>query len=63
MIEVETDDAPGAKSIRMALQPAKVLAGRVIYADTGKPVPARPYRDPRQRDGSARAPADRLPDR
>ena len=38
-IDVETDDAPGAKSVTMALQPAKILAGRVTYADTGKPVP------------------------
>ena len=38
-IDVETDDAPGAKSVTMALQPAKTFTGRVTYADTGKPVP------------------------
>jgi hypothetical protein len=38
-IDVTTDDAPGAKSITMALQPAKIITGRVTYADTGKPVP------------------------
>ncbi len=39
MIEVKTDDALGAKSVTMALQPAKIFTGRVTYADTGKPVP------------------------
>jgi RNA polymerase sigma factor (sigma-70 family) len=39
MIEVETDDAPGAKSVTTTLQPTQVLTGRVTYADTGKPIP------------------------
>jgi RNA polymerase sigma factor (sigma-70 family) len=38
-IDLETDDTSGAKSITMALQPAKVFIGRVTYADSGKPVP------------------------
>jgi RNA polymerase sigma factor (sigma-70 family) len=38
-IDVQTDDAPGAKLITIALQPAKTLIGHVTYADTGKPVP------------------------
>lgn len=38
-IEVETDDSPGAKLLRRALQPAKIFTGRVTYADTGEPVP------------------------
>jgi RNA polymerase sigma factor (sigma-70 family) len=39
MIDVETDDAPGAKLLKTVLQPAKIFTGRVTYADTGKPVP------------------------
>ena len=36
---VETDGGPEAKSVTMALVPAKTITGRVTYADTGKPVP------------------------
>ncbi len=37
-IDVETNDLPGAKVVKTSLQPAKILAGRVMYADNGKPV-------------------------
>ena len=36
---VDTDGAPGPKAVTAALEPAKVLTGRITYADTGKPVP------------------------
>jgi hypothetical protein len=38
-LTVETDDAPQAKSVTMALVPTKIITGRVTYADTGEPVP------------------------
>jgi RNA polymerase sigma factor (sigma-70 family) len=38
-IEIETDGASESKSITLALEPAKVIMGRVTYADTDKPVP------------------------
>ena len=38
-IEVETDGTAKSKPLTMALEPAKVITGRVIYADTGKPAP------------------------
>jgi hypothetical protein len=38
-IDVETDGSSESKPITLALEPAKVITGRVIYADTGKPVP------------------------
>jgi RNA polymerase sigma factor (sigma-70 family) len=38
-IVVDTDSSAQSKSITAALEPAKVIAGRVTYADTGKPVP------------------------
>ena len=38
-ISIETDDHGDAKQFTMALQPAKIIHGRVTYADTGKPVP------------------------
>jgi hypothetical protein len=39
MIELETDYLPGAKSLTFALQPARVLVGRITGAGTGEPVP------------------------
>jgi protocatechuate 3,4-dioxygenase beta subunit len=38
-IVVDTDGAPGPKAVSAALEPAKVLTGRITCADTGKPVP------------------------
>jgi RNA polymerase sigma factor (sigma-70 family) len=38
-IDVATDNSPDAKSLTMALRPAQIITGRVICADTGKPVP------------------------
>ena len=38
-IDVGTDDAPGAKIVTAALEPAKVFIGRVTDAETGKAVP------------------------
>ena len=39
MIDVVTDDAPGAKVVSSSLQPAQIIIGRVTYADTGRAVP------------------------
>ena len=63
MIDVETDDAPDAKSVTMALQPAKIFTGRVTYADTGKPVPHARLEISASARGNAGSPADQLPDR
>src|SRR5262249_6623540 len=41
-IEFATDGAPESKPLTLALEPAKVIKGRVTYADTGKPVPHAP---------------------
>ncbi len=38
-IVVDTEDSDKPRSITAALEPAKVIAGRITYADTGKPVP------------------------
>ncbi len=38
-IVVDTDGTSGPKAVTAALEPAKVLTGRITYADTGKPVP------------------------
>ncbi len=45
-IIVETDSPSGSKSVTMALEPAKVITGRVTDADTGKPVPHAAVDDP-----------------
>ena len=37
--EVETDGAAVSQPLRLALEPAKIITGRVTYSDTGKPVP------------------------
>ncbi len=37
-ITVETDDAAESKPMTLALEPAKIITGRVTYGDTGKPV-------------------------
>jgi RNA polymerase sigma factor (sigma-70 family) len=42
MIDVETDNSTDTKTVTMALRPAQIITGRVIYADTGKPVPHAP---------------------
>ena len=38
IIELNTDADPGKKPLTLALQPARIINGRVTYADTGKPV-------------------------
>jgi RNA polymerase sigma factor (sigma-70 family) len=37
-ITVETDDAAESKPMMLALEPARIITGRVTYGDTGKPV-------------------------
>ena len=39
VVETDTDEISSKKPLAIALQPARTLSGRVIYADTGKPVP------------------------
>ena len=36
---IKVDPGPDPKPIAIALQPAKMIVGRVTYADTGRPVP------------------------
>ncbi len=38
-IELATDDTPGVKVVSSSLQPARILTGRVTFADTGGGVP------------------------
>ena len=38
-IEIDAETTVPAKPVTMALQPAKIITGRVTYADTGQPVP------------------------
>jgi len=38
-LRTQTDDQEGPKDLRLALQPATSIEGRVLTADTGKPVP------------------------
>ena len=38
-IPVDTDHTPGPKQLTIALEPAKIIKGRVTYADTARPVP------------------------
>jgi RNA polymerase sigma factor (sigma-70 family) len=38
-IVVDTDGTAGTKSLNLALEPARVVRGRITYADTGKPIP------------------------
>jgi protocatechuate 3,4-dioxygenase beta subunit len=38
-IMIDTDGAADLKQLTMALEPAKIIKGRVTYADTGQPVP------------------------
>ncbi len=39
IIPVETDGTAGTKAVTAAMEPAKVITGRITYADTGRPVP------------------------
>ena len=36
---IRTDSGQGPREVTLTLAPAKILSGRVIYADTRKPVP------------------------
>ncbi len=38
-IPIDTDNTLGPKQLTMALEPAKIIKGRVTYADTARPVP------------------------
>ncbi len=36
-VDVDTDDGPGPKEIKAALEPAQFVSGRITYADSGEP--------------------------
>jgi RNA polymerase sigma factor (sigma-70 family) len=38
-IVIDTDRTSESKQVTLAMEPAKIITGRVTYADTGKPVP------------------------
>ena len=38
IINVDTDNTPSSKPVILALQPARIIVGRVMAADTGKPI-------------------------
>ena len=38
-IQVQTDDPDGPKEATFVLQPATIIEGRVLAADTGQPIP------------------------
>jgi protocatechuate 3,4-dioxygenase beta subunit len=38
-IEVKTEDRDGAKEVLLALQPATIIEGQALAADTGQPIP------------------------
>jgi len=38
-IVIDTDSVSESKQVTLAMEPAKIITGRVTYADTGKPVP------------------------
>ncbi len=40
-IDVEASEPAGAKPLKVVLQPARIVTGRVTFADTGRPVPHR----------------------
>ena len=37
-INVDTDNTPNSKPVILAVQPARIIVGRVVAADTGKPI-------------------------
>ncbi len=38
-VDVDTNDAPDSKNVTFAVEPARIIVGRVTYADTGGPAP------------------------
>jgi protocatechuate 3,4-dioxygenase beta subunit len=38
-LELKTDDRQGPRDVALALQPATIIEGRVLAADTGQPIP------------------------
>jgi hypothetical protein len=38
-LEVRTDEDGGPKEVSAALQPSKIITGRILAADTGRPIP------------------------
>jgi hypothetical protein len=39
IVKVDTENGADAKPVILALEPARIVAERITYADTGKPVP------------------------
>ena len=40
IMNIQTDSSAASKEITLALQPARIIEGRVLAADTGKPIPS-----------------------
>jgi RNA polymerase sigma factor (sigma-70 family) len=51
IVNVDTENVADAKPVTLALEPARIVAGRITYADTGKPVPRAKLVVFRARDG------------
>jgi RNA polymerase sigma factor (sigma-70 family) len=43
-VSIDTDGAPESKPLKIALEPAKIIKGRITDAGTGKPIPHAPVR-------------------
>ncbi len=62
-IPIETDGNSESKQVTLALQPAQIITGRVIYADTGKPVSHARLRVMADSEGEAGHSPRQFPDR
>ncbi len=61
-IDVDTDGSSATKDLTMAVEPARIITGRVTYADTGEPAPhARVEHGDQPRRGARPGPATSRP--
>jgi len=51
--DIDTDGSSNTKNVTMALEPARVITGRVTYADSGEPAPYARVEVETQRDGGS----------
>ena len=61
--DVDTDGSSETKNVTMAVEPARIITGRVTYADTGKPAPHAVVGISTQGDDGSSALGRRLRDR
>jgi RNA polymerase sigma factor (sigma-70 family) len=52
-LAIDTDASSAIKSLTMAVEPARIITGRVTYADTGEPAPHARVEVEFQRDGGS----------